>query len=137
MSHALDIDALRKRFATGWKAYGDKTVTVIYDNDRAGAEPPAKFISFAVRPSGEEYTNLGGERTRIHTYGRIWMQIAIPIGTPHNQAWELADKASSVFRRWRSSDGDLFCGNTETRVVTDTKHYIVTVNVKYEGRHFK
>lgn len=136
MTHALDIEALRKRFTPTWKAYGETTVTVLYDNDRAGEEPPAKFIRFSVRPSGIEYTNLGGDRTRAHTFGRVWMQVAVPIGAHANDAWKLADKAAAIFRRWRSETGDLFCKNIETDLIQDTKHYIVNVKVSYEGRHY-
>lgn len=136
MTHAKDIETLRKRFASAWTAYGEKTVTVLYDNDRAGSTPPAKFISFSVRPSGQEDAALGGELSRTHTFGRIWMQIAIPVGDASNDAWKLADKAQAIFRRWRSPEYDLSCGTSETRVVNDAKHYIVNVNIKYEGRHY-
>lgn len=128
--HSTDITALRQRAITGWKALGTPA-PLLFENDRAGAAVPASFVRFSVRPGSEEQTSLGGGRVRIQREGRVWLQIAFPVGTPDAVAWSLADKAALLFARWQSPDSALRCWEAETKVLPDTKHYIINVSVRY------
>ncbi|KKI22331.1 phage tail terminator-like protein [Sphingomonas sp. Ag1] len=128
--HSTDIDALRKRAITGWKSLGSP-VPLLFDNNRADAKMPASFIRFSVRPGTEEQRSLGNSRVRVNREGRVWLQVAIPIGNPDSEAWALVDQAKSLFVRWRAADLNLRCWEADTRVVPDTKHYIVAVCIRY------
>jgi hypothetical protein len=128
--HSTDIDALRKRAISAWKALGSP-VPLLFDNGRADAKMPASFVSFSVRPGTEDQRSLGNQRVRVEREGRIWLQVAIPIGNPDSEAWALVDQAKSMFARWRSTDIKLRCWEADTRVVKDTKHYIVAITIRY------
>jgi hypothetical protein len=128
--HTTDIDALRKRAATGWKALG-APVPILYDNARADEKVPPSFVRFSVRPSREEQRSLGNERVRVKREGRVWLQVAIPKGNPDSEAWALVDKAKALFVRWQSADFNLRGWEAETKVVEDTKHYIIAVIIRY------
>jgi hypothetical protein len=133
MGHSTDIDLLRKRMATSWKASGIAGVSLLYDNAKPNETLPTKFIRFSVRPSQELKTNLGSERNRIACHGRVWVQVVVPIGTLDGDAWLIADKVSSIFGRWRSVDGTLHCKEITTDVVPDTTNYIIAVKVFYQS----
>jgi hypothetical protein len=128
--HSTDIDALRKRAATGWKAIG-APVPLLYDNGRADEKTPASFVRFSVRPSSEEQRSLGNSRVRVQREGRVWLQVAIPKGNPDSEAWALVDKAKALFVRWRAADFNLRCWEANTKVIEDTKHYIVAISIRY------
>ncbi len=128
--HSTDITALRKRAVSQWKALG-APVELLFDNGRADAKVPASFVRFSVRPSSEEQRSLGNERVRVEREGRVWLQVAIPIGNPDSEAWALIDQAKSMFARWQSADIGLRCWEADTRVVEDTKHYMVSVSIRY------
>lgn len=128
--HSNDITALRQRAITGWKALGTPA-PLLFDNDRADAAVPASFVRFSVRPGSEEQKSLGNERVRVKREGRVWLQVAIPVGNPDSEAWILVDQVKSMFMRWHVAGSGLRCWETETKVVPDTKHYIVTVTVRY------
>lgn len=128
--HSTDITALRKRAITGWKALGSP-VDLLFDNGLANAKLPASFVRFSVRPGSEEQRNLGNERVRVKREGRVWLQVAIPIGNPDSEAWALVDQVKSLFARWQSPEHGLRCWEAKTTVVADTKHYLVSVSVRY------
>lgn len=128
--HSTDIATLRKRAATGWKALG-APVPLLYDNARADLAVPASFVRFSVRPGSEEQRNLGSDRVRAEREGRVWLQIAVPIGTPDGEAWALADKAASLFVRWQSPDYAVRCWEAKTTVVADASYYVISVSVRY------
>lgn len=128
--HSVDTDALRKRAISGWKTLGTP-VPLLFDNARANAVVPASFVRFSVRPSSEQQRSLGNERVRVERMGRVWLQVAIPIGNPDSEAWALADKAKSLFVRWQSPEFGIRCWEADTKVVEDTKHYIVAVSIRY------
>lgn len=133
MGHTTDIELLRKRMATGWKALAIPGVPLLYENAKAGTALPTTFVRFTVRPSSEQQTNLGSQRVRITCEGRVWLQVAVPVGMSDSEAWTIADKASSIFNLWRSPDGALRCQTIETRVVPDDKHYVIAMNVFYRS----
>lgn len=128
--HSTDIEALRRRAASGWKNLG-APVPLIYDNARANAVVPASFVRFSVRPGSEEQRSLGNSRVRVQREGRVWLQVAIPIGNPDAEAWALVDQAKALFVRWRAADFNLRCWEADTKVIEDTKHYIVAVSIRY------
>lgn len=128
--HSTDIELLRKRAATGWKALGTP-VPLLYDNARADEKVPASFIRFSVRPGSEDQRSLGNDRVRVRREGRVWVQVAIPIGHPDSEAWALVDKAKQLFARWQSADFKLRCWEADTRVFPDAKHYVVSVSIRY------
>jgi hypothetical protein len=119
--------------ATGWKAIGPANVPLLYDNGKAGTSLPSTFVRFSVRPSSEIQRNLGTNRVRVVCEGRVWLQVAVPVGTPDSEAWALADKASSIFNRWRTPDGALMCGEVSSTVPPDDKYYVIAVNVFYSS----
>lgn len=128
--HSTDIDALRKRAITGWKALGSP-VPLLFDNARANATMPASFVRFSVRPGSEEQRSLGNERVRVKREGRVWLQVAIPVGNPDSEAWALVDQAKSLFVRWHDTVASLRCWEAESRVSLDIKYYLVTVTIRY------
>lgn len=128
--HSTDIDALRKRAISGWKALGSP-VPLLFDNARADATVPASFVRFSVRPGSEEQRSLGSERVRVKREGRVWLQVAIPIGNPDREAWALVDQAKSLFVRWHDTATSLRCWEADSRVSPDTKYYLVTVTIRY------
>lgn len=134
MGHSIDIEILRKRMATNWKALAIPGVPLLYDNAKAGTALPGTFVRFSVRPSSEIQRSLGDKRIRVVCEGRVWLQVAVPVGTPDGEAWALADKATSVFNRWTSDDGTIRCGNTKSRVVPDDKYYVISLNVFYQSQ---
>jgi len=135
MSHALDEKALTARFNPSWKAFGYADVTMLYDNSIVTKPAPERFIRFAVRPSGEEDSALGDGRVRSENYGRIWIQVGFPKAFSA-KANELADKATAIFRRWRSGDGQLRCLEVERSTASDDSHHIVTVKISYNSVHY-
>lgn len=130
IGHSTDIDALRKRAITGWKALGSP-VPLLFDNARASTIVPASFVRFSVRPGSEEQRSLGNERIRVKREGRVWLQIAIPVGNPDSEAWALVDQAQSLFVRWHDTGVSLRCWEAESRVAPDTKHYVIVVTIRY------
>ena len=128
--HSTDIDALRKRAITGWKALGSP-VPLLFDNARADATVPASFVRFSVRPGSEEQRSLGNERVRVKREGRVWLQVAIPVGNPDSEAWALVDQAKSIFARWHNENSGIRCWEAETKVAPDNKHYLVTITIRY------
>lgn len=134
MSHALDLEMLKKHFAPAWAAYGEKTVNVLYGNDKPAATDT--FIRFTVRPSGSDDTALGDGRTRTENFGRIWMQIGVPLSAQESVAFKLVDKATAIFQRYRSTTGDLRCSDIETAFRSETAHFIGTVQVVYNSVHY-
>lgn len=133
MGHSTDIELLRKRMATSWKALAVPGVPLLYDNGKAGATLPDKFVRFSVRPSIQEQRNLGNQRIRVVCEGRVWLQVAVPVGTPDADAWALADKATGIFNLWRSPDGALICGESKPTVVPDDKYYVISTSVFYRS----
>lgn len=133
MGHSTDIDILRKRMASQWKASGDPAVPLLYDNGKAGVTPPARFVRFAVRPGSEVKSNLGSDRHRVVREGRVWVHVAIPIGEADANAWTIADKVSAVFANWNSADGALRCSEITTDVIASTTHYMIAVKVFYRS----
>lgn len=134
MGHSTDIDLLRKRMAGNWKALALPGVPLLYDNAKAGTSLPSTFVRFSVRPSSETQRNLGNERVRVMCQGRVWIQVAVPVGTPDAEAWAIADKAAGIFARWNSPDGTLRCSVVESKVIPDDKHYVIALNVFYESQ---
>lgn len=135
MSHALDFQALRARFTSAWKAYGFSNVAVLYDSSIVTKPAPQRFIRFAVRPSGEKDTALGGGRVRVENYGRIWIQVGIP-KTDLDEGERLAEAATAIFRRWESADTQLRCLEVERDTSIDGEHHIITVKVSYGSTHY-
>ena len=130
MGHSTDIELLRKHMASQWT---DKSVPLLYDNGKAGATPPAKFIRFAVRPGMETKTNLGNDRHRVVREGRVWVHVAIPIGEADATAWTIADRVTAIFANWTSPDGALRCGPITTDIVASNTHYMIAVKVFYRS----
>lgn len=128
--HSTDIDALRKRAISGWKALGSP-VPLLFDNARVNATVPTSFIRFSVRPSSEEQRSLGNERVRVKREGRIWLQVAIPVGNAESEAWKLLDQAKSLFVKWHDTAVSLRCWEAESRVSPDTKYYLATMTIRY------
>lgn len=134
MSHSTDIEILRKRLATQWSG---EPVPMLYDNGKAGATPPARFIRFAARPGSEKKSNLGSNRHRVVREGRVWVHVAIPIGEADASAWTIADKVSAVFANWNSPDGALRCGEITTDVIASNTHYMIAVKVFYRSNRIE
>lgn len=131
--HTTDIDALRLRAISEWKAIGSP-VQLLFDNGRADAKVPASFVRFSVRPGSEEQRSLGNERVRVKREGRVWLQVAVPIGNPDKEAWALVDQAKAMFVRWHAITIGLRCWEAETKVVQDTKHYLVAISIRYTSQ---
>ena len=123
MGLQTDIDLLRARFETSWKAL-HPTIHYILDNDPEYTPTASEtFAVFSVRPN--TILSASFNYQMVEQTGTITIKVCVPAETGVVSLWPLADDALSIFKHWRSADNSLLVTAFSGRVVqaTDTDPY--------------
>lgn len=124
MSLALDTAALRARFLDEWD---DEAITTVFANgEDVDVDETQPFVRFSISPGSKAHIMGADIYSQL---GRVWLQIFMPAHSGTATAYEIADRFTAIFRRWRSDDGFLRCGDEDITTIPSGENGVFQVNV--------
>lgn len=105
MTYEAQHNAIRSRFNAQWGS----TTLVAWPSVNFRPPSDAAWVRFSVEDVDAAQASFGDPTNNIHRYiGNVVIQVFTLKGTGDNQARQLADTASAIFRGWSDAASGVF-----------------------------
>jgi hypothetical protein len=129
MSLASVSTILRNHFNDAWDS---EAVLAVFDNlPMTDVVEGEAYVRFLVRFADERRISTG-ENGLHELIGRVWLMVFTPKQRGTIAALELADQFATIFRNWRSEDGEISTATPRVESIpTNDSWYQVNVSVPF------